>query len=64
MKKVIVNKNECVGCGNCCRIAEDVFKFDDEGLAKVVVESIPDNLTSLVIEAIEECPTNAIKEVK
>ena len=31
-----INKDKCIGCGQCVSICEDVFDFDDDSLAKVV----------------------------
>jgi len=62
MKKVIVVKDKCVGCGACTAIAPEVFSMDDEGFA--VAKDSDDNSSdnSSVIEAMESCPTNAIIE--
>ena len=31
-----VNQDKCIGCGQCVSICEDVFNFNDEGLAEVI----------------------------
>ena len=59
--KAKVNKDLCIGCGACTTIAQDVFEFDDDGLAKVVKEKIEDNEKDDVIDASESCPTEAIE---
>ena len=33
MKKVIVDKNVCIGCGFCAANMEEVFVMDDDDLA-------------------------------
>ena len=60
MKKVIVNKDLCIGCGACPGIAADVFTFDDEGKAEAG-EVTAENEAS-VEEAIAGCPVQAIEE--
>ena len=31
-----VNQDKCIGCGQCVNICEDVFNFNDDGLAEVI----------------------------
>ena len=57
MKKVIIDKDKCIGCGACVSIAPDCFDFDDQGLSELVKE---DATNEEVIDAIESCPTEAI----
>lgn len=58
MKKIVVNKDACIGCGACVSIDDKHFSFNDEGLSEVIsnedIESVE------VTTAIESCPTNAI----
>lgn len=62
--KCIVDKDKCIGCGNCVALTESkVFDFNDEGLANQIVEEIPKDMEELVNEAITECPTEAISKV-
>ena len=59
MKNVIVDQQECVGCGTCVEIAGDVFRMNDDDKAEVygdVTEENEDN----VQEAIDTCPVSAI----
>ena len=60
MKKVIVNKDLCIGCGACQEIAKGVFEIDNDGLATVVCEAIEPDIEEDVIDAAEGCPTSAI----
>lgn len=58
MKKIVVNKDACIGCGACVAIDPDHFEFDDNGLSSVINN---ENIESEgVTTAIESCPTNAI----
>ena len=62
--KLKVDKDICIGCGACGAIAPDVFEMDDEGLATLVVDEIPEEVCEDAIDAKEGCPTDAIEEVK
>ncbi len=63
MKKVVINKDKCLGCGMCVRIESDVFDFDDDGLAKVNNDNINDDNKENVNNAIDSCPVAAIEVV-
>lgn len=60
--KVRVNEDECIGCGYCEGVCEDVFNLED-GVSHAKEEEIKDELIDQVYEAIEGCPTGAIKEI-
>ena len=65
----IVSKDECIACGACGAVAPDIFGYDDEGYAENIFEGdantgtkeIADNLEADLIDAVEGCPTEAIK---
>ncbi|PWU69557.1 MULTISPECIES: ferredoxin [Gracilibacillus] len=63
----VVDKETCIGCGNCEGIAPDVFDFDDEGLAFVKLDNnqgkkqIPTDHMEDLIEATGLCPTDSVK---
>ena len=61
--KLKVDKDICIGCGACGAIAPDVFEMDDEGLATLVVDEIPEEASDDAIDAKEGCPVNAIEEI-
>jgi ferredoxin len=58
--KIKVEKEKCIGCGACIAIAGNVFDFDDENMAKVIVDKVSKDDEENVIEALENCPTGAI----
>ena len=60
--KVIVDKDLCIGCGACQAICPDVFEINDDGLSEVIESEVADKNKEEVVEAIESCPTEAIKE--
>ncbi len=57
--RIAVDRQACVGSGDCMEIAPGVFEFDEEGLAVVVDASAADRETLLL--AAERCPSQAIK---
>lgn len=60
--KLKVNKDKCIGCGQCVSICDEVFDFDDDNLAKVIVDSISEDTEDEANAAKESCPTSAIEE--
>ena len=60
--KLKVNKEKCIGCRQCVSICDEVFDFDDDNLAKVIVETIPEDKEEDATTALESCPTGAIEE--
>ena len=62
--KLKVDKDLCIGCGACQAVAREVFEIEDDGLAAVIVDEVPEEIIEDAIDAKEGCPTDAIKEVK
>ena len=62
--KVTVDKDLCIGCGACVSICPDVFDLNNEGFAYVKNEDreISEGITENTKEAVDSCPTDAIKE--
>lgn len=60
--KFKVNEN-CIGCGLCEATCPNVFELTDEGYAKALNEAIDSDDLSLALEALENCPVNAIEEI-
>lgn len=63
MRRPIVDPTVCIGCGECIRIAPDVFQFTADGKAKAVNDISSDNKDK-VKSSIESCPVQAISEEK
>lgn len=56
-----VDKDTCIGCGACINTCEEVFDYDDDGLAKVISNTITDeNIIDLATEAMNNCLVGAI----
>ncbi len=56
--KVRVDRDLCIGVGNCVAYAPTVFELDEENKAVVLDPSSVDDDT--LLEAAESCPENAI----
>ena len=62
--KVKVNQEKCIGCGACPSLVPDVFDFNDDGLAHVITDTVPKDLEDDVKDALNNCPVEAIEEIK
>ncbi|MDD5678260.1 MAG: ferredoxin [Kiritimatiellae bacterium] len=58
--KAIVNADECTGCGLCADNCPAVFEIDN-GVAKVLVASVPADAMDACRDAAANCPVEAIK---
>ncbi len=58
--KLKVLDDVCIGCGACQAICEDVFEINDEGIAFVKVDEIPEEKYDEANDAKEGCPVGAI----
>ena len=54
-----IERDLCVGFGDCIEVAPDVFEFDDEGIA-VFKEGNPDVDRETLLEACSSCPVDAL----
>lgn len=66
-KYTIVDKETCIACGACGAAAPDIYDYDDEGIAFVVLDDnqgmveVPEILHEDMMDAFEGCPTDSIK---
>lgn len=58
MKNVKIIEENCISCGQCQAICEEVFVVEE--IAKVIVTNVNEELTESVQDAVESCPTGAI----
>ena len=58
-KKIIIDRDNCAGCGLCMQICPHVFDMDDEGKVKII-DPDGDNEKRLQ-EACDSCPMKAIR---
>ena len=57
--KVTIDKDECIGCGLCATICEDVFEMADDK-ASVTVDLVPADLEADAQDAVDSCPVSVI----
>ncbi len=56
--RIRVDRELCVGLGNCVAVAPDVFELDAEN--KAVVRDTASTDEDTILEAARSCPRNAI----
>lgn len=64
MKKIIVDKDICIGCGFCAASFDKIFTMDDDDLAKaedIDFNELDDEDKETVLDTKEGCPVDAIK---
>jgi ferredoxin len=58
-KKVVIDHEECIGCGTCPELCPDVFELnEEEEKAYVILPTGGDE--DCIEEAIDSCPVDAI----
>jgi ferredoxin len=58
--RVVIDHDECTGCGTCESICPDVFELRDDGLSYVIDEEPSSDLMDCIEESAEECPVECI----
>ena len=64
--KTRIIREDCIACGNCNAICPDIYDYDEDGIAYCViddntmVEEVPEKYRSFVLEAKDNCPTEAV----
>jgi ferredoxin len=57
---VAVDPDRCTCEMNCIQLVPTVFEIGDDGVAHVLLESVPDELGRRVTLAVSSCPVQAI----
>ncbi|MFA1820679.1 ferredoxin [Virgibacillus oceani] len=63
----IVDQETCIACGACGAAAPNIFNYDDEGIAIVMLDNnmgntkIPHKWKDDMHDAYQGCPTDSIK---
>ena len=60
MKKIVIDSNKCISCGNCVALAPDVFELLPGETAKVKETANLEVDQTKIDQAIAECPVQAI----
>lgn len=58
-KKVRIDEEECIGCGNCEELCPDIFKLDKEREKSDVIKP-QGGSEECIEEAMEACPVSCI----
>jgi ferredoxin len=56
--KITVDRDRCIGVGQCVMSDPDIFDQDEDGLVVLLAEQADD--PELVRQAIRRCPTQAL----
>lgn len=57
MAKIIIDKDQCTGCGLCAASCPDVFEIGDDNIARAKAETCG---SCDLKEVAEQCPVSAI----
>ena len=58
--KAVIDKDACTGCGLCADTCPEVFEMQDD-IAVTKVDAVPDAASDSCKQAVEDCPSEAIK---
>jgi ferredoxin len=58
-KKIIIDKEKCIGCGTCVALAPEIFEMDDAG--KSTIKKSPEINEEALKLTLDSCPAQAIK---
>jgi ferredoxin len=56
--KIVVDADECTGCGLCCDEAPATFELNDDSIAEV--KASPGDDEETILNAARSCPVDAI----
>jgi ferredoxin len=59
--KIIVDRGRCTGLGICESLAPAVFEVNDAGDLELKTDEVPDGQLVGIEEAVEGCPTEALR---
>ena len=58
--KAVVDRDLCAGCAVCADVSPEVYEMDDEDLAVVKLDPVPDEHEENARDAADQCPSEAI----
>lgn len=59
--RAYVDQDTCIGCGLCVDTCPEVFQLNADGKAEAIADTTDENRSG-ILEAIDNCPVNAIRE--
>jgi ferredoxin len=66
-KYTMIDQETCIACGACGAAAPEIYDYNDEGIAFVLLDEnqgiveVPNDLLDEMEDAFEGCPTDSIK---
>lgn len=60
--ELYVDQDLCIACGACISLCPEVYDWNDEDKAHVIVDEVPEDSEETAVDAMDSCPTEAIKE--
>lgn len=61
--RISVDREKCTGLGICESLSPEVFEIDEDGALVLKDETVPDELVDEVRQAVDGCPTAALRLV-
>jgi ferredoxin len=64
---IYLEKENCIACGLCQAIAQNIFDYDEDGIVKFLTSekhTLKLPLSDELVEAIKRCPVHAIHRQK
>lgn len=58
--KAFVDRDTCTGCDLCAALCPEVFEMDDDFIATVIADPIPEDAEDSARDAMESCPSGSI----
>lgn len=58
--KLVINEDECIGCGTCSEVCPEVFQMNEEKEKSEVIQP-EGGPTDCINEAIDACPVSCIQ---
>ena len=56
-----IDPEVCVATGMCEATAPDLFEVTDDGISRVLVDTVPPELADAARRAAADCPTRALR---
>ena len=61
--KITADRDVCISAGNCVMVAGAVFDQDEDGIVVMVVDDVPESEEAHAREAVQLCPSQALRIV-
>ena len=55
-----IDRDGCISCGLCASTCPEVFRMDDEDIAEVYVDEVPEDSEDMAQTAADDCPVSVI----